>query len=122
MLEIYGYFGSALIATSLMMSNIIRLRWINLCGALVFASYGIFINAWPVALLNSFIVLIDLYHLHYLYIRTPKQTRTTQLPATSPYVVDILAIKWPALANITGDSKVQVTFKGSEPAAYEILS
>ncbi len=62
-LQIIGYIGSVLIALSLMMSNIVRLRWINLFGAGTFATYGLLIGAFPVFALNGFIVLVDLYYL-----------------------------------------------------------
>lgn len=62
-LQIIGYVGSVLVAVSLMMSNIVRLRWINLFGAATFATYGLLINAYPVLALNGFIVLVDLYYL-----------------------------------------------------------
>lgn len=62
-LEIIGYIASILVAISLMMSSILRLRIINLVGALVFTIYGLLIKAYPVAAVNFFIVLIDLYFL-----------------------------------------------------------
>jgi hypothetical protein len=62
-LQIIGYVGSVLIALSLMMSNIVKLRWINLFGAGTFAAYGLLINAYPVFALNGFIVLVDLFYL-----------------------------------------------------------
>ena len=34
-MELFGFFGSALIAVSLMMSNLKRLRWINMMGAII---------------------------------------------------------------------------------------
>jgi len=58
-----GYVGSALVATSLMMNNIWRLRWINLVGASIFATYGLLIQAWPVVGLNSFIAVVDIVYL-----------------------------------------------------------
>jgi len=61
--QIVGYAGSVLVAVSLMMSNIVRLRWINLFGAGTFAAYGLLINAYPVFALNGFIVLVDLFYL-----------------------------------------------------------
>lgn len=61
--EIIGYTGSVLVAVSLMMGNIWRLRWINLSGALFFTTYGILVHAYPVAALNGFVVLINIYHL-----------------------------------------------------------
>ncbi|MBP3193766.1 hypothetical protein [Natronogracilivirga saccharolytica] len=61
--EIIGYVASVLIAVSLMMSAIIRLRIINMIGAATFCLYGILIGAIPVAAMNGFIVLINIYYL-----------------------------------------------------------
>jgi len=61
--EIIGYVASVLIAVSLMMSAIIKLRVINLIGAAAFCLYGILIGAVPVAAMNGFIVLINIYYL-----------------------------------------------------------
>ena len=63
MQELIGYAGSALVAASLMMSNIWRLRWINLLGAVFLAAYGLAVRAYPVALVNAFIVAVDAYYL-----------------------------------------------------------
>ena len=46
-----------------MMSSILKLRVINLVGAALFTVYGLLIGAYPVAVMNLFIVLIDLYYL-----------------------------------------------------------
>lgn len=62
-LNLFGYAASALIAVSLMMSSILRLRLINLVGAGCFATYGVLIHAYPVALLNSTIVLVNIFYL-----------------------------------------------------------
>lgn len=62
-LEIVGYGASGLIAVSLMMSSILKLRLINLVGALGFAVYGLLIHAYPVAVLNGLIAGINVYHL-----------------------------------------------------------
>ena len=62
-LQILGYTGSALVAISLMMSNIVRLRWINLFGASTFALYGLLIQAYPVFFLNGFITMVDIFYL-----------------------------------------------------------
>ncbi|MFQ3232137.1 hypothetical protein [Reinekea sp.] len=67
LIEWYGYLGSLIIAVSLTMSDIKRLRWINMIGAGMFASYGFIISAWPVLVLNAFIVLINMYHIYVLY-------------------------------------------------------
>ncbi len=62
-IEIIGYTGSFLIALSLTMNNILRLRWINLFGAGTFAIYGLLTHTYPVFALNSFITAIDVYYL-----------------------------------------------------------
>lgn len=61
--ELIGYLGSILVAISLMMRSLLRLRIINLIGALFFTLYGILLGAYPVAFLNGLIVVIDLYYL-----------------------------------------------------------
>ena len=63
LLELIGYLGSILVAISLTMRSLLRLRIINLIGALFFTLYGILLGAYPVAFLNGLIVLIDLYYL-----------------------------------------------------------
>jgi ribosomal protein S18 acetylase RimI-like enzyme len=61
--EIIGYVGSALIVVSLAMSNIIRLRVVNLVGALVFMTYGVLIGSFPVMATNLIISGIDVWYL-----------------------------------------------------------
>jgi hypothetical protein len=62
-LEIIGYVASAFIAVSLMMTSILRLRLINGIGSAAFSIYGLLIGAYPVAALNGFLVLVNVYHL-----------------------------------------------------------
>jgi hypothetical protein len=62
-LEIVGYVASVLVAISLMMSSILRLRLINLVGSAAFTVYGVLIHAYPVAVVNLIIVFINLYYL-----------------------------------------------------------
>ena len=66
-LEWIGYGASAIIALSMTMSSIVKFRWINFGGALLFSIYGFMIGAWPVGLLNGFIVLTDVYYLFQIY-------------------------------------------------------
>ena len=67
LIEWIGYLGSALVAVSLTMSSIKKLRWYNLTGAAIFSFYGFAIGALPVALLNLFIVIADAYYLYLIY-------------------------------------------------------
>jgi len=62
-----GYAASAVIALSMTMNSIVKFRWINLVGALSFATYGFFIDAYPVMGLNGFIVAVDIYYLLKIY-------------------------------------------------------
>ncbi len=62
-IEILGYIASVLVALSLMMSNILRLRIINAIGALAFSIYGLIIHAYPVAVVNGWIFFVDIYYL-----------------------------------------------------------
>ena len=53
LIEWIGYLASILIAISMFMKDIVKLRFINLVGSLLFAFYGFSIKAYPVAIINS---------------------------------------------------------------------
>lgn len=61
--ELLGYLASVLVAVSLMMRLVTRLRIVNLMGALCFSVYGFLIGSMPVAGMNAFIAAINVYHL-----------------------------------------------------------
>lgn len=61
--ELIGYAGSLLVAVSLMMKSLVRLRAINMIGAVFFIVYGLLIGAAPVAFLNGLILCVNLYNL-----------------------------------------------------------
>ncbi len=65
--EWFGYAASVVVAISLMMSSIVKLRWLNLTGATMFSSYGFIIGALPVGFLNLFIVVINVVYLVRMY-------------------------------------------------------
>jgi hypothetical protein len=46
-----------------MMRSLNKLRVINLSGSLLFTVYGFTIGAYPVAVLNAFIVLVNIFYL-----------------------------------------------------------
>ena len=66
-IEWFGYAASVVVAISLTMSSIVKLRWLNLTGATMFSVYGFVIGAWPVGFLNLFIVAINIMYLSRLY-------------------------------------------------------
>lgn len=84
-LELVGYVASALVAISLMMSSILRLRMVNLLGAATFAVYGLLIEAYPVAVVNLFIVFINLYYLRGM-LRTEEFFRLLEVQRDSEYL------------------------------------
>ena len=61
--DVMGYIASALVAISLMMKNIVPLRIVNFSGCFLFTLYGIAISAWPVAVMNGFGCIVNIYHL-----------------------------------------------------------
>jgi hypothetical protein len=61
--ELLGYLASLLVAVSLMMRSVVRLRIINLLGAVCFSIYGLLIGSAPVAGMNAFIVGINIVQL-----------------------------------------------------------
>ena len=60
LLEAMGYTASLIILVSMLMTNVYRLRQINLAGALMFGCYGYIIQAWPVVAMNLMIAAVDI--------------------------------------------------------------
>ena len=58
-----GYAASLVILVSLLMTNVFRLRLINLAGSLLFGWYGWLIHSWPVCVINLVIAGIDGWYL-----------------------------------------------------------
>ena len=85
-LEIVGYVASVLVAISLMMSSILRLRIINLVGSLAFTVYGVLIHAYPVAVVNALIVLINLYYLRQMLGSRAEYFRLLRMQPDSEYL------------------------------------
>lgn len=85
LIEWFGYLGSVIVAISLTMSSIKKLRWYNLVGALVFTVYGFAIGAMPVGFLNLFIVLADIYYLSKMY-SYKESFKAIIVPSTDSYL------------------------------------
>lgn len=62
-IEVLGYAASVLVAVSLTMSSIARLRALNLLGATAFAIYGWLVGAYPVLAVNGFIAVVNIVFL-----------------------------------------------------------
>lgn len=87
--ELIGYAASLLVAVSLMMSAIVKLRIVNMIGAIIFTVYGILIDSMPVAAMNAFIVLVNLYHLFNIY-RNRTQFELLKLDWSNPVLKKFL--------------------------------
>ena len=66
---IVGYAASVLLAISLLVNNDLKFRWLNTWGCVAFIIYGILINAFPIILTNSILLLINGFHLIKIYRR-----------------------------------------------------
>lgn len=67
-LEIFGYIGTALVIISMMMTSVLKLRIINMCGGVISLIYAVLTNTWPVAVLNASLVCIN-------FVQTVRQLR-----------------------------------------------
>lgn len=83
-LEWLGYLASLIVLISLLMSSIIKLRWINLLGASIFSLYGFLIGALPVGFMNLGIVIINIYYLIKIY-RSKEYFKILPIEADSQY-------------------------------------
>ena len=81
--EMLGYLASVFVAASLTMRSLTKLRVINLIGALLFTAYGLIINAYPVAAVNAFIVLVNIYYLQQSFKVTAVTSPQTPLIASN---------------------------------------
>ena len=88
-IEWFGYGASVVVGVSLLMTSVVRLRWINLAGSLLFTAYGLLISAYPVALLNFSIALINIWHLARIHRR---QDRLVVVPTEpdNPVIAEFL--------------------------------
>ncbi|MEG0068716.1 hypothetical protein [Cetobacterium sp.] len=68
LIEFFGIIASVVIFISLAMTSIIKLRWVNTLGCLLFAIYGIMIHSIATTFLNLGIAVLNLYYLKKLYL------------------------------------------------------
>ena len=66
-IEILGILGSVMVLISFLMKGEMKIRAINIIGAIIFVIYGIIINALSVWLLNAFLCISHIYNLIKMY-------------------------------------------------------
>lgn len=67
LIELVGYSASIMIAISLIMTDIVKLRIINTIGCLLFSIYGFTVKAYPVGIINTFIIFVNCFYLYKIY-------------------------------------------------------
>lgn len=126
-IEAIGYAGSALVLVSFLMSSVVKLRIVNTVGSLIFAVYALIIRSYPTAIMNVFLVCINLYYLWKLR-HKDSSYRLLSLQPGETYVRDFLQMHQDDIAHFFPDrrpleteaNRVYMAFHGSEPAGIMI--
>lgn len=84
--ELVGYLGSALVIASLAQKSILRLRAIGLLGSISFLIYSLFIQAYPIAIVNVIAGSIHAYYLRQLVSRPEAIFSTLEVDRGSAYL------------------------------------
>ena len=66
-IELIGYLGSALVVISMLMTSVVKLRVVNTIGSAIFMGYALVIGSYPTALMNLFLIGINVYQLIRLF-------------------------------------------------------
>lgn len=66
LIEIFGYIGSFLVVFSMLMSSVVKLRVINTVGSVVSGIYALICGAYPLVLMNTCLIVINVYNLYKL--------------------------------------------------------
>jgi len=90
--ELVGYTASLLVVVSLAMSSIIKLRVINLVGAVAFALYGVLIGSVPIMLTNVIIAGIDIWFLR-RELTTREQLTVIAVSQEDPFLDTFLRVQ-----------------------------
>lgn len=85
-----GYVASALLALSLLVTNDLRFRWLNMLGCLTFIVYGALIGAIPIVLTNSLLLFINVFYLVKIY-RTQENFDLVEFDADDQVIEKFLA-------------------------------
>ncbi len=89
MIEMVGYAGSVLVVISMLMTSVVKLRVVNMTGAVIFTVYALLIRSYPTALLNAFLVVINSYNLWRL-LKKERQYELIDGKTEEPYVCYVL--------------------------------
>jgi Flp pilus assembly protein protease CpaA len=63
LIDIFGYCSMIVTLVSMMMKDMKKLRIINSISCAMFIIYGIYLSAFPIIILNSLVIFINVYRL-----------------------------------------------------------
>lgn len=66
-LEIIGYIGSVFVVVSMLMTSVVKLRLINATGSVISIVYAAIVHAYPLAIMNFCLVIINVVNLIRLF-------------------------------------------------------
>lgn len=93
--DVVGYVASGLIAASLAMRSLVRLRLVSLVGSVAFVAYGALLGSAPVMIANAAAVLFNAWHLRREL--SPAASAITAVPIDpdAPFLRDFIAANLP---------------------------
>jgi hypothetical protein len=125
--EVVGYVASGLILASLAMKSLLRLRVINLIGAVVFTVYGLLIAAPPVWVVNAAIAVIDVWYLRGM-LSSDEHVEVLEVATDSAYLRRLLefhaediAAFVPRFSGVRGDHRAFLVLRDVVPAAVVLV-
>lgn len=112
--EWFGYLASMVVLISLTMTSIIKLRWINLAGCILFAIFAYLINSIPTVFMNLGIACINLYFLYQIYY-TKEEFKILSADTASEYFQHFIKIHKKSIEQQTPLSAIK------DHSAYYVL-
>ncbi|MGB1314381.1 MAG: YgjV family protein [Chitinophagales bacterium] len=68
-IEFIGYLASGFVLLSFLMKDIVKLRFVNMIGCVLFVTYGFLLSSIPIIITNFAIIIVNIYYL----LKTPSQ-------------------------------------------------
>lgn len=121
-----GYLASLLVVLSLAQTRVLWLRLLSLSGSVVFTTYGLLIDSWPLVITNSVIVILNLYFLW--RIQTGREEFSLlELAPDSPYLIrflefhaDDIAAAQPDFTGVRATDTVVMVLRDMVPAVVVV--
>ncbi|MCK5779426.1 MAG: YgjV family protein [Psychrilyobacter sp.] len=107
----FGYAASLVILVSLTMTSIIKLRWINFVGCILFAMFGLLIKSYPTAIMNIGISFINIFYLYNIY-KTKEEFKLIEADTSSPYFKHFIEVNKKDIEKQINEVELQKQNKG----------